>query len=92
MPRGSCFVLAHRWKGKLYVCSFFFSADSTPTIGVPWRRSAMCIDEVLCALAHCFCVSILGSANDVLPLMVLVNVGEQHVSTVVQGSLGVLMC
>ena len=23
----------------------------------------------------CFCVSILGSANDVLPLMVLVNVG-----------------
>ena len=46
----------------------------------------------------CFCVGILGSAHDVLPLMVLVSVicnameENDHVSTVVQDSLGVLMC
>ena len=29
VPRGSCFVLAHRWKGKLYVCSLFLSGFDT---------------------------------------------------------------
>ena len=46
-----------------FMCVRFFSEDSTPTIGVPWRRSAMCIDEVLCALAHLFLCQHLGQCQ-----------------------------
>ena len=56
-------------------CVFvFFSTDSTPTMGVRWRWSAMCIDEVLCAFAHLFLCQHLGQCH-VLPLMVLGSVG-----------------
>ena len=70
-----CGVLAYRWKGKLYVCSFFFPRIRRlqlvfAGVGPP------CVLTKFSVPSHtCFCVSILGSANDVLPLMVLVNVG-----------------
>ena len=46
-----------------FMCVRFFSTDSTPTIGVRWRWSAMCIDEVLCALAHLFLCQHLGQCQ-----------------------------
>ena len=77
MACGSCVVFAHRWKGKLHVCSFFFFSPRIRRrqlvfagVGPP------CVLTKFSVPSHiCFCVSILGSANDVLPLMVLGSVG-----------------
>ena len=43
-----------------FLCCCFFSSNSTPTIGVRWRRYAVCFDEVLRAHGHMLLCQHLG--------------------------------
>ena len=73
VPCGSCIVFAHRWKGKLHVC--FFSPRIQHRQLVFAGVGPPCVLTKFSVPSHsCFCVSILGSAHDVLPLMVLGSV------------------